>query len=162
MSKTMTVWMTNGALVFLTMMMLVLPKPREITEAFRTQTDAPHVQIEPDGTAVELVAVQSTKPEPVVAVVNYARATECLRAFQDQGLQGVENCTDDLTAAILRFDHSAAVRAEDGRVVTPNPQIEAMRLAVTKLCRAKWAAVGSPSNGPEMAVCDSVMEGLAY
>lgn len=164
MVKSMTVWIVNLSLVAMTVVMFAFPSPKEFTEAFSGPPQSPQIEITPvaDEAVVELASTRSVAAEPVVVVVEYDRATACLNDYRVSGLRGVEDCMDDLAQHIIAYDQRMNPIAEAGQIVIPDPEIEQMRLAVTRLCRAKWSATGNHRDGPELETCNAVMQGVAY
>lgn len=164
MVRNMTVWIVNLSLIAMTVVMFSFPSPKEFTEAFSGPAQAPKIDITPvaDDAVVELASTRSVVAEPVVVVVEYDRATACLNTYRNEGLRGVEGCMNDLADRIVAHDRKMNPLAEAGATVIPDPDIEQMRLAVTRLCRAKWSATGNHRDGPELQTCNAVMQGVAY
>jgi len=164
MVRNMTVWIVNLSLVAMTIVMFSFPSPKEFTEAFSGPEQAPRIDIRPvaDEAVVELASTRSTAAEPVVVVVEYDEATACLNTYRVEGIRGVEGCMNTLSEKIIAYDQRMNPIARSGQLVIPNPEIEQMRLAVTRLCRAKWSATGNHRDGPELQTCNAVMQGVAY
>lgn len=160
----MTGWTLNAAVVTIGAAVVLLPDPAEIRSAFEYNRNhdiiikVAEVPEEPGEIEVELTNAVSTS----AFLVESEPLADCISRKDLETMANLIRCVPQLMNKIKAHDEAARYQLGIGMEVSPDPKIENMRLAVTQLCRAKWAATGGDTNTGQLPECNTVLSAVAY
>lgn len=132
----------------MTAVVILFPSPQELRKTVQFQKPAASPE------RVEL----SQRHGPSEVIVTYDPAAECLVRYPDGTTGQIGECIDTLYRAILT---EGTARGAEG-VTELDDQLENERVALTKLCRARWAASNGDPASLESDACRFALSELAY
>lgn len=159
----MTSWGLNVALAAMAAAAVLLPDAGELRKAFEFSQRDTTVQIEDSQFGHALSVEQFRGPSSKVSyVIESPPAIDCIRSYPESHDAALNRCLPQLVREILIFDNEATAQIENGKTVSPDPEIEEMRMAVTKLCRIKWSAYDGNFSSSDTPYCRAITRSVAY
>ena len=159
----MTTWTLNAVLATMAATAVFLPAPDEIRKAIEYKQSPGKVQIGNRVEGVGTIEISGTGKLHTASVeIEHPVALDCLRDREVRFPSDITSCVPQIIEEVSKFDRAAIDLKAQGRRIYPDPRIEAKRLAVINMCRAKWATQGSSTPTLSMSDCSRVSVGIDY
>lgn len=132
----------------MTAVVILFPSPQELLET---------VQFQKPAASPERVKL-SQRHGPSEVIVTYDPVADCLVRYPDGATGQIGECIDTLYHAISAEE---TARGAEG-ITRLDDQLENERVALAKLCRARWAASNGDPASLESDACRFALSELAY
>jgi len=157
----MTSWTLNVALFTMAAAAAFLPSPGEMKRAFEYTRAQHQIVTEQKVLIPEALVTEQVRSISGVSVASYG-ISPCLDGSPLVDPDRIAECLPEIADNIRTYDMGASRRIEAGMDVQPNPRVEAMRLAVARVCRSQWSTTQNSDVEFADNGCRDVLQGIAY
>lgn len=155
----MSTHIAQAALAFTAAVALTFPTPEAAFDAVKTTFSGRQetiIRVEPEA----VIVMNSGSAEPEVML--YDPVVDCVLGVSRADINALESCAEQLYSDLVEDGFRASVHGLQGyKMSGPKAaEMEAKRLAITKLCRAIWKAEDGGTVMRPIEACIGVVSGI--